>query len=185
MITTITDTETRLTNTLRMTTEALTLVTAERDALQEALQATARAEDELKVEIEHLHTVMMAAAVEISEHWDAHCDDEGYGPCNLVRRLENGFPAQYGYDAMTLVNLEKQRDEYQRAADSMAAAHKVERDALRADAERWRKYKARKAAVLSAGMARNPLRQKPPCGECHLSPGEICDICGASTEGTP
>jgi len=26
-----------------------------------------------------------------------------------------------------------------------------------------------------------PRRQdgKPPCGECHLKPGETCDICGA------
>lgn len=58
-------------------------------------------------EIENLHTVMMAAAVEITKHWDAHCDSEGYGPANLVRRLENGFPAQYGYDAQTVVRMEK------------------------------------------------------------------------------
>lgn len=25
---------------------------------------------------------------------------------------------------------------------------------------------------------------KPPCGECHLQPGETCDICGA-TNGVP
>ena len=30
--------------------------------------------------------------------------------------------------------------------------------ALRADAESWRKYKARKDAVIAAGMGRNPLR---------------------------
>jgi hypothetical protein len=63
---------------------------------------------EKDAEIVNLHTVMMAAAVEITEHWDAHCDGEGYGPANLVRRLENGFPEQYGYDAQTLVRVEKQ-----------------------------------------------------------------------------
>lgn len=58
-------------------------------------------------------------------------------------------------------------------------------EALKADAEQWRKYKARKEAVLAAGMGRSPLRQKQPCGECHLNPGEVCDICGASTKETP
>ena len=38
-ITQITEQEQRLTNTLRQTTEALTLVTAERDALRDAAQA--------------------------------------------------------------------------------------------------------------------------------------------------
>ena len=75
---------------------------------------------DLVAENENLCTVMMAAAVEISEHWDAHCDDEGYGPVNLLRRLENGYPEQYGYDAQSYVRVEK------------------ERDALRADAERYR-----------------------------------------------
>ena len=46
-----------------------------------------------------LKTVMIAAAEEIAEHWDAHCDEEGYGPANLMHRLEKGIPAQYGYKA--------------------------------------------------------------------------------------
>ena len=40
---------------------------------------------------DELLTVMKAAAVEIQEHWDAHCDAEGYGPVNLVHRLEHGL----------------------------------------------------------------------------------------------
>jgi hypothetical protein len=33
----------------------------------------------------------------------------------------------------------------------------------------------------SPGMRRADARLgKPPCGECHLQPGERCDICGAS-----
>lgn len=63
-----------------------------------------------QAEIANLHTVMMAAAVEISEHWDAHCDAEGYGPVNLLRRLENGYPDKYGYDSHTVVRMEKERD---------------------------------------------------------------------------
>lgn len=53
----------------------------------------------LHVENEALKTVMVAAAEEISSHWDAHCDSEGYGPVNLMRRLEQGIPSQYGYTA--------------------------------------------------------------------------------------
>ena len=60
----------------------------------------------METEISNLHTVMMAAAVEITEQWDAHCDSEGYGPANLVRRLENGFHEKYGYDAKTIDTLQ-------------------------------------------------------------------------------
>jgi len=62
---------------------------------------------ELEADNANLRTVMMAAAVEITEQWAAHCNDEGYRPCNLVRRLENGFPEQYGYDSETVVRLDK------------------------------------------------------------------------------
>ena len=54
---------------------------------------------QLEQQAEHLKTVMIAAAEEISKYWDAHCDEEGYGPVNLLRRLESGIPAQYGYSA--------------------------------------------------------------------------------------
>jgi len=94
----------------------------ERDALQKELEAEqlfskqamasvieiAAQRDALKADIEKLRTVMFAAAVEITSHWDAHCDAEGFGPVNLVRRLENGFPSRYGYDAQTLVRVEKE-----------------------------------------------------------------------------
>ena len=41
---------------------------------------------------------------------------------------------------------------------------------------------------LQVAIERRPLSEvapdaragKPPCGECHLRPGETCDICGAS-----
>ena len=53
---------------------------------------------------------MMAAAVEIQAHWEAHCDEEGYGPANLMHRLERGIASQYGYTAQTLVQIEAERD---------------------------------------------------------------------------
>ena len=45
----------------------------------------------------NLRTVMIAAAEEIATHWTAHCNAEGYGPINLLRRLQEGIAAQYGY----------------------------------------------------------------------------------------
>lgn len=54
---------------------------------------------ELEQDNANLRTVMIAAAEEILQHWQAHCDAEGYGPANLVRRLEMGIPSEYGYTA--------------------------------------------------------------------------------------
>lgn len=74
----------------------------------------------LRAEVASLKTVMVAAAEEISAHWQAHCDAEGYGPQNLVRRLEEGIPSEYGYTAGAF------------------AALRAEVKGLRADAERYR-----------------------------------------------
>ena len=41
-------------------------------------------------EIGRLRSIMAAAADEIEEHWEAHCDADGFGPVNLVRRLRTG-----------------------------------------------------------------------------------------------
>lgn len=68
--------------------------------------ATERARaDALQAENAKLKTVMVAAAEEIAAHWDAHCDAEGYGPQNLMRRLEEGIPAEYGYTAGAFAEL--------------------------------------------------------------------------------
>ena len=74
----------------------------------------------LRAEAEALRSVMIAAAEEIQAHWPAHCDAEGYGPANLMRRLEEGIPSQYAYTAGDFVRLMD------------------EAEALRKDAERWR-----------------------------------------------
>lgn len=65
----------------------------------------------LEAEIAELHTTMMAAAVEIQEQWEHHCDAEGYGPANLMHRLERGIAAKYGYDAKTMVRMDKRIEE--------------------------------------------------------------------------
>jgi hypothetical protein len=54
-----------------------------------------------------LKTVMVAAAEEISANWEAHCDSEGYGPANLMRRLEQGIASEYGYTAGAFAKLER------------------------------------------------------------------------------
>lgn len=53
------------------------------DALQ--AEVTRLAQENLR-----LRTVMLAAHEEITQHWEAHCDDEGYGPQSLVRHLSEG-----------------------------------------------------------------------------------------------
>jgi len=90
-------------------------------------------------EIANLKTVMIAAAEEIQAHWDAHCDAEGYGPANLMRRLEEGIPSQYGYTAGAFEQLRADnaalRDEYAKAANMLLVQGdriKVLEDALRA-----------------------------------------------------
>ena len=66
---------------------------------------------ELEAERDNLHTTMLAAAVEIQAHWDAHCDAEGYGPSHLMHRLERGIASRYDYDAATLQRVETERDQ--------------------------------------------------------------------------
>lgn len=52
----------------------------------------------LESHILKLELTMIAAAEEIQQHWQAHCDEDGYGPSNLMHRLENGIAANYeGY----------------------------------------------------------------------------------------
>jgi hypothetical protein len=81
----------------------------------------------LKEENENLCTVMIAAAEEIHEFWDAHCDEEGYGPANLMHRLERGIPAEYGYKAGDFERMMKERDTL---TQQLAAANEqVERQA--------------------------------------------------------
>ena len=45
--------------------------------------------EQLRKENAELRTIMMAAAKEITSQWEAHCDEEGYGPVNLINKLEN------------------------------------------------------------------------------------------------
>jgi hypothetical protein len=81
-------------------------------AVEEEWARLSQDEGKAEREIEHLHeenrklkTVMVAAAEEISAHWDAHCDSEGYGPANLMRRLEDGIASEYGYTAGAFARL--------------------------------------------------------------------------------
>jgi len=71
---------------------------------------------ELRRDNANLRTTMVAAAEEISEHWQAHCDAGGYGPSNLMHRLEAGIPAEYGYTAGAFARLAAQVKELEQAA---------------------------------------------------------------------
>lgn len=75
-----------------------------------ALDAPAAVPADAATEIARLKTVMIAAAEEIAAHWDAHCDAEGYGPANLMHRLEQGIPSEYGYTAGAFAKLKAEND---------------------------------------------------------------------------
>lgn len=86
----------------------------------------------LHEENENLCSVMIAAAEEIAEHWDAHCDEEGYGPANLMHRLEKGIPAQYGYKAGDFARLQNANKELlealKLAVDALARSDYIQMD---------------------------------------------------------
>ena len=52
-------------------------------------------------------------------------------------------------------------------------------------------WREREAARVAKFMAAIPLRETlvkigrrdVPCGECHINPGERCDVCGAQQPG--
>lgn len=69
----------------------------------------------LRAEARLLKTVMVAAAEEIAAHWDAHCDEEGYGPANLMHRLEKGIASEYAYKAGDFARLQEANKELLKA----------------------------------------------------------------------
>lgn len=75
-----------------------------------AREISAKELAELREENQKLKTVMIAAAEEIKAHWEAHCDKEGYGPEALLRRLEAGIPAEYGYTSGRFAELREENE---------------------------------------------------------------------------
>lgn len=65
----------------------------------EAIHVRTKEEAEFLVEAlnerDKLRSMCVAAANEIEKHWDAHCDEDGYGPINLLDRLKGKAPADY------------------------------------------------------------------------------------------
>lgn len=54
--------------------------------------------EDQSAEIERLRTLLVAGAEELAEHWDKHTDVEGYGPQNLLLRMEQRLKGFYpGY----------------------------------------------------------------------------------------
>lgn len=80
----------------------------------------------LEAENANLRSVMVAAAEEISAHWEAHCDDEGYGPTNLMHRLEKGIPTEHAYTAGDFARLKDENEALKKDAQRLDA---IERNA--------------------------------------------------------
>jgi len=72
--------------------------------------------------IQPMQSVMIAAAEEIQRCWPTHCDAEGYGPTNLMHRLEKGIPSQYGYTAGAFAKLEAEIKALREAAQNLMTA---------------------------------------------------------------
>jgi hypothetical protein len=94
------------------------LIAAYVDANQKRDAAIAERDEE----IERLQSLCLSAAEEIAEHWDAHCDADGAGPCNLESRLRGvmggGGAGEYSHLKVKLhvaelrqARAEKDRDE--------------------------------------------------------------------------
>ena len=64
----------------------------------------------------NLHPDDQALLDDVRAHL-AHCDEDGYGPANLVRRLEHGYPEQYGYNAETVVRLVAENEQLRKDAE--------------------------------------------------------------------
>lgn len=91
---------------------------------------------DLKAEISDLLTVMVAAAEEIDEHWSAHCDKDGYGPVNLMRRLEQGIASKYAYTAGDFNRLCSRVEELEKENTELKASLNNALDS----AETWKEY---------------------------------------------
>jgi hypothetical protein len=106
-------------------------------ALDAALSRATAAEEEN----ERLRSLCLDAAKEIDEHWDAHCDAEGAGPCNLVSRLRGRTGGGGGWEYAQLkaqlhvATMERDALRDQIEAGGCAAAHIGERT-LECDATR-------------------------------------------------
>lgn len=96
--------------------------------LQDAINAEIT---RLRAEAEQLRSVMIAAAEEIQAHWPAHCDAEGYGPANLMRRLEEGIPSQYAYTAGDFERLRAEAEALRKALQDVREALRLENDKVR------------------------------------------------------
>ena len=131
----------------------------ERDAARAELAAANARIAEQAREIADLKTVMVAAAEEIAKHWQAHCDAEGYGPSNLLRRLEEGLTGggYYGYTSGAFSDLRCALDRsLVRAVAAEAALEKVRQEKDGAYLER-NKVVAALAKCFPAGRARTAI----------------------------
>lgn len=94
-------------------------------------KSPAEAMRSLQNECLELRQVMVAAAEEIHEHWEAHCDEEGYGPANLMRRLEKGVAVCYpGYTIGAFMELEKKVEVLNRCLEGIRSGTKAEAEEI-------------------------------------------------------
>jgi hypothetical protein len=72
----------------------------EKNGIEYCLAASVSEIASLRFEIRKLKSMCKAAADEIDSQWEHHCDKDGYGPVNLMGRLEGKMKADLypGFD---------------------------------------------------------------------------------------
>lgn len=85
--------------------------------------------DRLTADVRRLRSIMLAAATELTDHWDAHCDESGAGPVNLLRRLQEGTGEYAGVEGLRadLAEARAERDEARAVASRLATRFYRER----------------------------------------------------------
>ena len=56
------------------------------------IKGTANVQMSQQAQLEAYRSIMVAAAKELEEHWDAHCDKSGAGPTTLLNYLKGRRP---------------------------------------------------------------------------------------------
>lgn len=122
---------------------------AEIEAREQEINMLRVVDEKQRKDNENLKSTMIAAAEEIMRCWPDHCDDDGYGPANLMHRLEKGIAANYpGYKFGAFTNMQAKishLEELLKAADEVITYnYRMDRDGFKASKEALERYQTLK-----------------------------------------
>jgi chromosome segregation ATPase len=120
--------------------EYMTSFESHRDELNTKIASLESQLEERDNKIERLKTTLVAGAEFIKENWDKLCDEDGYGPQNLLLRMDGTLNSSgySGYSAGEFDRINKELSEAKKEIDSQnqaILAHVSDKDSLRARIE--------------------------------------------------